>query len=425
MARIADFQKAYPEARVEMTETQDRDAKLVAAITAGTPPDVSVYDRYTIAGAQARGLFRDLQPLARTAGIKGEDQQPWCWEEVFREGKLWGLPYSTDTRMVYVNAAHLKQAGVPLTAPKTLDEFDRIMRQLTVGRPGSLERLGFVPWGGWNNWRLFGWGWLHGGDWYDAKANRVTMDHPRNIAALEWQVARANELGGFAGAEAFRAAQPKTGTMDLLKAGTLSAVINSTSQLIGMFAEKDLDWIVWAPPPAPGVDRTHTWSGGFANVLPTGVKNPDASFELARFLSDEEFQRVQSKTGAGACRRSSEWRATPTGRRSTRGSSSSWSCCRSRTSARRSCRSRSSTASSTARRARRRSASRGRTTRAPRWPPPTSASTRPSRKAARADGRQPRQPLLLEETAKACRSPRVTAGRGFRTDERNRPTARW
>src|SRR5688572_13445137 len=36
VARIADFQKAYPEAKVEMTETQDRDLKLVAAITAGT-----------------------------------------------------------------------------------------------------------------------------------------------------------------------------------------------------------------------------------------------------------------------------------------------------------------------------------------------------------------------------------------------------
>lgn len=299
VARIADFQKAYPEAKVEMTETQDRDAKLVAAITAGTPPDVSVYDRYIIAGAQARGLFRDIQPLAKTAGIKGEDQQPWCWEEVFRGGKLWGLPYSTDTRMVYVNAAHLEKAGILLTAPKTLDEFDRTVRQLTIGRPGSFERIGFVPWGGWNNWRLFGWGWLHGGEWYDAKANRVTMDDPKNIAALDWEVARANELGGVAGVEAFRSAQPKTGTMDMLKAGSLSAVLNSTSQLIGMFAEKDLDWIVWAPPPALGVTRTHTWSGGFANVLPNGVTNPEASFELARFLSDDAFQMVQNKTGGG------------------------------------------------------------------------------------------------------------------------------
>lgn len=300
VARIPEFQKTYPEAKVEMTEAiQDRDAKLVTMVTAGTPPDVAVHDRYTIFGASQRGIMQDIQKYAKTAGVKGEDQQPWCWDEVFREGKLWGLPYSTDTRMVYVNAAHLKKAGIPLTAPKTLDEFDRIMRQLTVGRAGSFERIGFVPWGNWNNWRLYGWGWLHGGDWYDPKANRVTMDLPKNIAALDWELARANELGGYDAVEGFRRAQPKTGTMDMLKAGTLSAVINSTSQLIGMFAEKDLDWIVWAPPPAQGVGKTHTWSGGFANVVPVGVKNPEASFELARWLSDEEFQKVQNKTGQG------------------------------------------------------------------------------------------------------------------------------
>jgi multiple sugar transport system substrate-binding protein len=293
VARIDDFQKAYPEAKVEMTEMQDRDAKLVSAVAAGTPPDVSVYDRYTIAAAQARGIMMDLMPYAKTAGIKGEDQQPWVWQEVFRDGKLWGLPYSTDTRMVYVNAAHLKKAGIPLTAPKSLDEFDRLMRQLTA----QGQRIGFIPWG--NNWRLFGWGWLHGGDWYDAKANKVTMDDPKNVAALEWEVARAQEMGGYDAVESFRKAQPKTSLTDMFKAGSLSATINSNSQLIGMFAEKDLDWIVWPPPPGPGVNRTHTWSGGFANVLPTGVKNPDASFVLARYLSDEDFQKVQNKTGGG------------------------------------------------------------------------------------------------------------------------------
>ncbi|MGH2371661.1 MAG: hypothetical protein ACRDI2_26110, partial [Chloroflexota bacterium] len=150
-----------------------------------------------------------------------------------------------------------------------------------------------------NNWRLFGWGWLHGGEWYDAKQNRVTMDHPKNIAALDWEIDRAGELGGYAVVDTYRKAQPKSGLTDMFKAGSLSAIINSTSQLIGMFAVTDLNWIVWAPPPAQGVNRTHTWSGGFANVLPTGVKNPDASFTLAKYLSDEEFQKVQNKTGQG------------------------------------------------------------------------------------------------------------------------------
>jgi multiple sugar transport system substrate-binding protein len=295
--RIADFQKDFPQAKVEMTEMQDRDAKLVSAVAAGTPPDVSVYDRYTIAAAQARGIMQDILPFFKTSGMKADDEQPWCWQEVFRDGKLFGLPYSTDTRMVYVNRAHLRQAGLLETAPKTLDEFDQIMRRVTAGAPGSWQRLGFIPWG--NNWRLFGWGWLFGGDWYDAKANRVTMDDPKNIAALEWEVARAQELGGYNVVEGFRKAQPKSGLTDLFKAGTLSATINSTSQLLGMFAVQDLDWIVWPPPPAPGVGRTHTWSGGFANVVPTGAKNPEASFTLAKYLSDEEFQKIQNKTGGG------------------------------------------------------------------------------------------------------------------------------
>ena len=303
VTRLADFQRAYPEAKVEMVDiggtAPERDAKLFTAVSAGTPPDVAAHDRYTVFGAAQRGVMKDLTSYAKAAGVKNEDQQPWCLEEVLRDGKLWGLPYSTDTRMVYVNAAHLKKAGLPLTAPKTLDDFDKVARQLTLGKPGSFERLGIAHYAPWNNWRLFGWGWLHGGEWYDAKANRVTMDHPKNIAALEWEVARTSELGGYQAIETFKNAQPKNARLDMFKAGTLSMVIESTTPLIGMFAEKDLDWIVWAPPPAAGVSRTHTWSGGFANVLPTGVKNPDGAFVLAKYVTDEDFQKIQNKTGSG------------------------------------------------------------------------------------------------------------------------------
>jgi multiple sugar transport system substrate-binding protein len=125
----------------------------------------------------------------------------------------------------------------------------------------------------------------------------MTLDHPKVIAALEWEVARASELGGYDAAEGFRKQQPKNGLMDMLLAGTLTATINSTSQLVTVNAAPDLDWIPWAPPPGPGVSQTHTWSGGYANVVPAGVKDAGASFALARFLSDEAFQRIQNASG--------------------------------------------------------------------------------------------------------------------------------
>src|SRR5687767_317039 len=57
LARLDDFRKAYPDAKVEMVETQDSAAKLITAVAAGTPPDVSVYDRVFLPAAQARGIM--------------------------------------------------------------------------------------------------------------------------------------------------------------------------------------------------------------------------------------------------------------------------------------------------------------------------------------------------------------------------------
>ena len=299
VARIADFQKAYPEARVEMMETQDRDAKLVTAVAAGTPPDVSVFDRYTIFGASQRGIMQDLQPLAKVAGIKGEDQQPWCWDEVFRDGKLWGLPYSTDTRMVYVNAAHLKQAGIPLTAPKTLDEFDQAhapAHRRAPREPSSASASSPGP--------------TTGASSAGAGCTAATGTTPRPTGS-PWTTPRTSppwtgrwpgrtSWGATTGVEAFRNAQPKNGLTDMLKAGTLSATINSNSQLIGMFAEKDLDWIVWAPPagrrrrPHPHLVRRLR-----QRRSPPGSRTPRPRSPWPASSRTRTFQKVQNKTGGG------------------------------------------------------------------------------------------------------------------------------
>jgi multiple sugar transport system substrate-binding protein len=293
--RIADFKQTYPQANVQLEPvTSAANEKITVAVAAGTPPDVAVYNRYQIRAAAFKGQMTDLMPMAKTAGIKGDDQQPWAWQDVFVDGKLFGLPYSTDARMVYVNATHLKQTGQPVTAPKTLDDFIQVARRLTVGAPGSYQRVGFMPWG--NNWGLWGWGWLFGGEFYDPKTNKATLDHPKVIAALEWEGVRARELN-YEAVEALRRQQPKTGQGDLFVTGVLSSFINSTSFLITVANATDLDWQVWAPPPPPGVGRTHTWSAGFGKIVPAGVKSPEASFALTRYLTDEEMQRTQNRSG--------------------------------------------------------------------------------------------------------------------------------
>jgi multiple sugar transport system substrate-binding protein len=262
--RLADFQRDHPQAvpRMEVI-TESMPQKLTVAVTAGTPPDVAVYDRYVLPAAAVRGLMTELTPLLKTAGIKGEDQQPWAWESVLVQGKAYGLPYSTDTRMLYLNAAHLKQAGLPTTAPRSLEDFVAVARRLTA----EGTRIGYIPWA--NNWQLWGWGWRFGGDFYDARSNKATLDHPKVIAALDWEAARASELG-YQAAEAFRRQQPSASLADMFLAGTVSALIQSTSFLVRVMSPAaNMDWVPWAVPPPQGESGIKTWSGGFGAASPS------------------------------------------------------------------------------------------------------------------------------------------------------------
>jgi len=97
-----------------------------------------VYDSILLVAGAARGLFGDISARAQQAGIGQADYQPWSWDMVSIKGKLYGLPYSTDTRMIYVNASHLQQAGIPTTPPKTLEEFAGIAQRL-AGRVATLR----------------------------------------------------------------------------------------------------------------------------------------------------------------------------------------------------------------------------------------------------------------------------------------------
>ena len=237
--RLADFRKAYPQNPVELTSLSYGDlhqTKLPAAVAAGTPPSAAVYDSILLVAGAARGLFGDISARAQQAGIGQADYQPWSWDMVSIKGKLYGLPYSTDTRMIYVNASHLQQAGIPTTPPKTLEEFTGIAQRLAVKRGDQYDRLGFFPWN--DNWSPEGWGFLFGGSYYDATKNLATLDDPKVVAAYEWAAGVAGQLG-------YQAVQTFIGAHkgDLFISQLLSCFIQSTSYLKPVFAAGSaLNW---------------------------------------------------------------------------------------------------------------------------------------------------------------------------------------
>src|SRR2546430_2056865 len=124
------FEQKNPQYRVVMSNAVARDLtgdaqRLICAIAGGVPPDLVYFDRFAIGEWAGRGAFSDLSPML--AGqkrddpyrIKLEDYYKFAVDEVSYKPPgssgapgVYGIPQSTDIRMLWCNGDVLRQAGL-------------------------------------------------------------------------------------------------------------------------------------------------------------------------------------------------------------------------------------------------------------------------------------------------------------------------
>ncbi len=268
--------------------------KTIAAVAAGTPPDVAVFDRFMIATFAVKDTFTSLGELAKRDGITAKEYYPFAWNEAGYKDKLYALPFQTGIRAVFYNRAHLKEAGINPDQPaKTLTELDQHAIRLTQQDGDRYTRVGFIPWIG--NSHFYTYGWLFGGDFYDPKTNRCTANDPHNVQALEWEAGYVRRLGD-ARERAFEAtfSQVQGGAF----VGGLVSYFHTTQSLINTAPQQNpsLDYGAIPLPPAPGQTKTSTWSGGFGYIVPRGAKQVEAGWHLAKFLGSDEGELLWTQT---------------------------------------------------------------------------------------------------------------------------------
>src|SRR4051794_38871633 len=120
--------------------------KLLTAIAGGNPPDIYKFDRFIVSQFAAQDFLTDLTDLANKAGVKQEDYYPFAWEEANYNGKLYALPYDTDTRALWYNKDIFKEAGLdPEKPPTNTTELADISEKLTKKDGNKITRFGFNP----------------------------------------------------------------------------------------------------------------------------------------------------------------------------------------------------------------------------------------------------------------------------------------
>jgi multiple sugar transport system substrate-binding protein len=287
----AEFAKQFPNVtlKVEQTAAGEFPQKLTAAMAGGAPPDI-------IGVTRARADFllfatkKQLTPLLpyiqrdkfdlEDFDLRARKQHTW-------KGTLYSLPAQWATVFWFYNEDLFKKAKAKTPTEYwkegkwTWEAYRTAAAQLTQGS-GTDKVWGtnnltptfinaFVP--------LV---WSNKGEWFTADYKKSTLLDPATLGAYQF----AYDMREFApGPE-----DARTGTIE---SGRLGMWPNWDLWFQLTLGKVPFTYTVVPPPAAPATGTHVFWGNATGTGIPAGVKNPDASWDLLKFLmSPEAMTRI-------------------------------------------------------------------------------------------------------------------------------------
>jgi len=286
---LQEFERRHPRIRLRVVFTPNdlsNNQKFFTSVAAGRPPDVIFVDGPQVAEWAEQGAIQPLDEYMARSGVREADFFPPCWRQNHYRSHTWALTFCADPNFAFAwNKRDFRAAGLdPERPPRNIEELDRVADALTRVEGGKITRIGLIPWaqyGGANS--IFTWGWAFGGDFYDYQQRRITADHPRVVAALEWMVRYAQKYD----VTRITSLQQGFGTaqLDPFYVGQMSLRCLHISGVedISRYAP-DLEYgLTFIPAPPDGEARS-SWVGGWCVALPAGSSRPEEAWELVRWL---------------------------------------------------------------------------------------------------------------------------------------------
>jgi ABC-type glycerol-3-phosphate transport system substrate-binding protein len=179
---VADFQRAYPNIRVEMTGYvwEEMPAKVRLAISQGAPPDVAHQHAFAM-GAQ--GMAEPLDDLWQGWGA-ADQFMPGAMEDVTWKGLRYGVPLDINALFTIYNKAAF--AGAGLAPPGRGYTFEQLRSDLAKLTTPDRARYGIALSA--SGWDMYGPVRSHGGELLREQDGRVqvTLDDPQVVATVRF-----------------------------------------------------------------------------------------------------------------------------------------------------------------------------------------------------------------------------------------------
>jgi len=126
---LPEFERAHPGVRIEIQQIPLTAAheKLLTAFAGDALPDLCQLGNTWISEFAALGALEPLQPYVDGSSVvRSADYFAGIWDTNVIDGKLYGVPWYVDTRLLFYRSDLLAQAGFD-HAPRDWDEWRRAM----------------------------------------------------------------------------------------------------------------------------------------------------------------------------------------------------------------------------------------------------------------------------------------------------------
>ncbi len=283
------------------------DLKFFLSVAGGDPPDLLNQDDPIVADWAHRGALVPLDEMANDEEIA--ELESWLFPAAREigsyKGRLYALCNGLDVRALYYNADVLEEHG--LSPPATIGELDRAAVTIAPPEAGAHTRYGYLP----DPRRIWSWGIVFGGSFYDAQTGRVTADSPEVVAALDWMASYSRRYGADQVARFRKGDQALPGAAFPLLEGRYALIMDGQWRVAEISAVQEAArkrgqrvpryGVVPLPPPEDGV-RNAGWVNGNFFVVPRGAKNSRGAWAFMKFWSGfggHEAEAARACAGGG------------------------------------------------------------------------------------------------------------------------------
>ncbi|RSK28903.1 extracellular solute-binding protein [Bacillus sp. HMF5848] len=287
------FEEEHPEINLKLTRMPYEGLKqqVIAGVSGDAAPDLMRMDIIWVPEFAKMGALKEVSSMEGFEGVKNSlFEAPMATNQF--EGKYYGLPVNTNTKVAIYNKSLMDKAGIT-EAPKTMDELAEAARKANAaGAKGGIGISGAFSWA----WLPYFWslgGQLTNDDYtqFDGYLNSEA-----SIAAVQ-QIADWHNEGLVA--PTILGGEP--GSWDGMKNNEYLMIDDGPWFYSVLMNEegsefKPLDQTVKALVPA-GDGGSRSVIGGENLVMFANSKHPEEAWTFAKWMMTEEPQKIMSELG--------------------------------------------------------------------------------------------------------------------------------